>query len=253
MYETNTEDIIRAQEKSEEAMEKIITNNSGLVWSIVNRFLNRGYSKEELYQIGCIGLIKAVQRFDVKFEVRMSTFAVPYIMGEIKRFIRDDGPIKISRSIKELGAKIREIQRDYLAKNGKDIKISEIANILNTSIEDIAVALDASRPLDSIDEDLYEGDDTQSKISKISNNKDEMGELINKITVRKLIKELEKREQEIIVLRYFKQKTQVEVAKILRNITSSSVQNRKENIIRNAQKDCGLVKKVVLIKVILIV
>ena len=223
MYETNTEDIIKAQQKSEEAMDKIITNNSGLVWSIVNRFLNRGYSKEELYQIGCIGLIKAVQRFDVKFEVRMSTFAVPYIMGEIKRFIRDDGPIKISRSIKELGTKIREIQRDYLAKNGKDIKISEIAKILNTNIEDVAQALDASRPIDSIDEEIYEGDDTQSKISKISNNKDEMGELINKITVRKLINELEQREQEIIILRYFKQKTQVEVAKLIRNITSASV------------------------------
>ena len=151
MYETNTEDIIKAQRKSEEAMEKIITNNSGLVWSIVNRFLGRGYSKEELYQIGCIGLIKAVQRFDTKFEVKISTFAVPYIMGEIKRFIRDDGPIKVSRSIKELGAKIREIQRDYLAKNGKDIKISEIAKILSTSVEDVAVALDASRPLDSIE------------------------------------------------------------------------------------------------------
>ena len=223
MYETNTEDIIKAQQKSEEAMERIITNNSGLVWSIVNRFLNRGYSKEELYQIGCIGLIKAVQRFDVKFEVRISTFAVPYIMGEIKRFIRDDGPIKISRSIKELGTKIREIQRDYLAKNGKDIKISEIAKILNTNIEDVAQALDASRPLDSIDEELYEGDDTQSKISKISNNKDEMGELINKITVRKLINELEQREQEIIILRYFKQKTQMEVAKMIRNIASASV------------------------------
>lgn len=223
MYETNTEDIIKAQQKSEEAMEKIITSNSGLVWSIVNRFLNRGYPKEELYQIGCIGLIKAVQRFDVKFEVRISTFAVPYIMGEIKRFLRDDGPIKISRSIKELGTKIREIQRDYLAKNGNDIKISEIAKILNASIEDIAVALDASKPLDSIDEELYEGDDTQSKISKISNNRDEMGELINKITIRKLIKELETREQEIILLRYYKQKTQVEVAKTLRNITSAGV------------------------------
>lgn len=215
MYETNTEDIIKAQEKSEEAMEKIITNNSGLVWSIVNRFLGRGYSKEELYQIGCIGLIKAIQRFDVKFEVKISTFAVPYIMGEIKRFLRDDGPIKISRSIKELGTKIREIQRDYLAKNGKDIKISEIAKLLNTKVEDIAQALEASKPLDSIDEEIYEGDDTQSKISKISNNKDEMGELVNKITIRDLIKGLEKREQEIILLRYYKQKTQNEVAKSL--------------------------------------
>lgn len=215
MYETNTEDIIKAQEKSEEAMEKIITNNSGLVWSIVNRFLGRGYSKEELYQIGCIGLIKAIQRFDVEFEVKISTFAVPYIMGEIKRFLRDDGPIKISRSIKELGIKIREIQRDYLMKNGKDIKISEIAKILNTKVEDIAQALEASKPLDSIDEEIYEGDDTQSKISKISNNKDEMGELVNKITIRDLIKGLEKREQEIILLRYYKQKTQNEVAKTL--------------------------------------
>ena len=239
MYETNTEDIIKAQGKSEEAMEKIVTNNSGLVWSIVNRFWGRGYSKEELYQVGCIGLIKAVQRFDVKFEVKISTFAVPYIMVEIKRFIRDDGPIKVSRSIKELGAKIREIQRDYLAKNGKDIKISEIAKILNTSIEDIAVALDASRPLDSIDEELYEGDDTESKISKISNNKDEMGELINKMTIRKLIKELGAREQEIIVLRYYKQKTQVEVAKDL-GISQVQVSRIEKKILLEMRKKIAI-------------
>ena len=215
MYETNTKDIIEAQNKSEEAMNKIVLNNSGLIWSIVNRFLGRGYSKEELYQIGCIGLIKAVQRFDTSFEVKISTFAVPYIMGEIKRFLRDDGPIKISRSIKELGAKIREVQRDYLIKNGKDIKISEIARILNVSIEDIAVALDATKPIDSIDEYAYEGEEKESKISKISNNKDDVGDLINKITIKKLIKELDSREQQIIVLRYFKEKTQTEVAKTL--------------------------------------
>lgn len=239
MYETNTEDIIKAQEKQEEAMEKIITNNSGLVWSIVNRFLGRGYSKEELYQIGCIGLIKAIQRFDVKFEVKLSTFAVPYIMGEIKRFLRDDGPIKISRSIKELGVKIREIQRDYLAKNGKDIKISEIAKILNTKVEDIAQALEASKPLDSIDEEIYEGDDTQSKISKISNNKDEMGELVNKITIRNLIKELEKREQEIILLRYYKQKTQVEVAKTL-GISQVQVSRIEKKILLEMRKKIAI-------------
>lgn len=239
MYETNTKDIIRAQEKQEDAMEKIITNNSGLVWSIVNRFLGRGYSKEELYQIGCIGLIKAIQRFDVKFEVKLSTFAVPYIMGEIKRFLRDDGPIKVSRSIKELGVKIREIQRDYLAKNGKDIKISEIAKILNTKVEDIAQALEASKPLDSIDEEIYEGDDSQSKISKISNNKDEMGELVNKITIRNLIKELEKREQEIILLRYYKQKTQVEVAKTL-GISQVQVSRIEKKILLEMRKKIAI-------------
>lgn len=239
MYETNTEDIIKAQEKSEEAMEKIVINNSGLVWSIVNRFLGRGYSKEELYQVGCIGLIKAIQRFDVKFEVRISTFAVPYIMGEIKRFIRDDRPIKISRSIKDLGAKIREIQREFLVKNGKDIKISEIAKILNTSVEDIAVALDASKPLESIDEELYEGDETESKISKISNNKDEMGELVNKITIRKLIKELDPREQEIIVLRFYKQKTQSEVAKTL-GISQVQVSRIEKKILQEMRKKIAI-------------
>lgn len=239
MYETNTEDIIKAQEKSEDAMEKIVTNNSGLVWSIVNRFLGRGYSKEELYQVGCIGLIKAIQRFDVKFEVRISTFAVPYIMGEIKRFIRDDRPIKISRSIKDLGAKIREIQREFLVKNGKDIKISEIAKILNTSVEDIAVALDASKPLESIDEELYEGDETESKISKISNNKDEMGELVNKITIRKLIKELNPREQEIIVLRFYKQKTQSEVAKTL-GISQVQVSRIEKKILQEMRKKIAI-------------
>lgn len=215
MYETNTEDIIKAQNKDKDAMEKIITENSGLIWSIVNRFVGRGYTKEELYQIGCIGLIKAIQRFDTKFEVRISTFAVPYIMGEIKRFLRDDGPIKISRSIKELGIKIREVQREYLIKNGRDIKISEIAKKLNVDVSDVATAIDASRPMDSIDEEIYEGEEKESKISRISSKRDDVGELINKITIKKLIKELKPREQEIIMLRYFKEKTQTDVAKAL--------------------------------------
>ena len=215
MYETNVEDIIEAQNKSEQAMEKIITNNSGLVWSIVNRFLGRGYSKEELYQIGCIGLIKAIQRFDVTYEVKISTFAVPYIMGEIKKFIRDDGPIKISRSIKELSVKIKDAQREYLSKNGRDIKISELAKILGSSKEEITIALDAARPVDSIDEDAYEGEERESKISKIGDNKDEVGDLINRLTLNKIIKDLDEREKKIIDLRYYKNKTQVEVAKML--------------------------------------
>lgn len=235
MYETNTEDIIKAQNQSEEAMEKIITGNSGLVWSIVNRFLGRGYSKEELYQIGCIGLIKAIKRFDTNYEVKMSTFAVPYIMGEIKRFLRDDGPIKVSRSIKELGIKIREIQREYSIKNGADIKISEIAKILNTQVEDIAIALDAAKPIDSIDEEAYEGEEKESKISKISSKKDDVGELINRITVKKLIKELNQRDQKIILLRYFKEKTQTEVAKIL-GISQVQVSRIEKKILQEMRK-----------------
>lgn len=216
MYETNTDDIIAAQNKSEEAMTKIIENNSGLIWSIVNRFLGRGYPKEELYQIGCIGLIKSVQKFDTSYDVKISTYAVPYIMGEIKRFFRDDGPIKISRSIKELAIKIKEVQKEHLNKTGKEISISNLAKELEVSVEEIAVALDSIRPLESINEEAYQDDgEGETKISKISNNKDEANMVINKICVDKLINELEDKEKQIIILRYFKEKTQTEVAKIL--------------------------------------
>lgn len=99
-----------------EALEELVKNNNGLIWSIVRRFLGRGYEREDLYQIGCIGFIKSVKRFDMNLDYKLSTFAVPYIVGEIKKFIRDDGMIKVSRSIKELGIKIKEIEQEYLKK-----------------------------------------------------------------------------------------------------------------------------------------
>ena len=117
MYENDMKIIERAQNGSKEDMTKLIEDNSRLVWSIVRRFNGRGYDIEDLYQIGSIGLIKAIQRFDTSFEVRLSTYAVPYILGEIKRFIRDDGPVKVSRSIKELAYKVIEVQKQYIQKN----------------------------------------------------------------------------------------------------------------------------------------
>ena len=113
MYENDMKIIEQAQEGSKDAMTKLLEDNNGLIWSIVRRFSGRGYEIEDLYQIGSIGFIKAIQRFDTSFEVRLSTYAVPYILGEIKRFIRDDGPIKVSRSIKELNVKINEFVENY--------------------------------------------------------------------------------------------------------------------------------------------
>ena len=104
-------------------MERLIRDNNGLIWSIVKRFMNRGYEVEDLYQIGCIGFIKSIKRFDTNFEVKLSTYSVPYILGEIKRFIRDDGPIKVSRSIKELNVKINELKKHHLIKTVKEITI----------------------------------------------------------------------------------------------------------------------------------
>ena len=151
MYENDKEFIKKAQEGDNIELEKLINNNNGLIWSIVRRFEGRGYEKEDLYQIASIGFIKAVKRFDTNFEVKLSTYAVPYMIGEIKRYIRDDGPIKVSRSIKELGIKIRELQKEYFYKKGEDISIDEIEKELKVSKEDIVLAMEATRKPESIE------------------------------------------------------------------------------------------------------
>ena len=120
MLDEITNEIKKAQNGNKDSMAKLVETNQGLIWSIVKRFSGRGYEIEDLYQIGTIGFIKSIRNFDVNFEVKLSTYAVPYILGEIKRFIRDDGPIKISRSLKDLNRKIVEIQKEWIAKKGRE-------------------------------------------------------------------------------------------------------------------------------------
>ena len=238
MYENDMKIIERAQNGSKEDMTKLIEDNSRLVWSIVRRFNGRGYDIEDLYQIGSIGLIKAIQRFDTSFEVRLSTYAVPYILGEIKRFIRDDGPIKISRSIKELNIKIIELQKEYLNKYGKEITLEQLAKELKTSKEDIAMALDSARPVNSIEDSQYRDnktDKTISLIDQLSSGKDEENEITNRITIKKLISELKDNEKEVILLRYYKGKTQMQVAKIL-GITQVQVSRIERKVLDNMKR-----------------
>ena len=238
MYENDMKIIERAQNGSKEDMTKLIEDNSRLVWSIVRRFNGRGYDIEDLYQIGSIGLIKAIQRFDTSFEVRLSTYAVPYILGEIKRFIRDDGPIKISRSIKELNIKIIELQKEYLNKYGKEITLEQLAKELKTSKEDIAMALDSARPVNSIEDSQYRDnktDKTISLIDQLSSGKDEENDITNRITIKKLISELKDNEKEVILLRYYKGKTQMQVAKIL-GITQVQVSRIERKVLDNMKR-----------------
>ncbi len=238
MYENDMKIIEQAQNGSKEDMTKLIEDNSRLVWSIVRRFNGRGYDIEDLYQIGSIGLIKAIQRFDTSFEVRLSTYAVPYILGEIKRFIRDDGPIKISRSIKELNIKIIELQKEYLNKYGKEITLEQLAKELKTSKEDIAMALDSARPVNSIEDSQYRDnktDKTISLIDQLSSGKDEENEITNRITIKKLISELKDNEKEVILLRYYKGKTQMQVAKIL-GITQVQVSRIERKVLDNMKR-----------------
>ncbi len=238
MYENDMKIIENAQNGSKDDMTKLIEDNNGLIWSIVRRFNGRGYDIEDLYQIGSIGFIKAIQRFDTSFEVRLSTYAVPYILGEIKRYIRDDGPIKVSRSIKELNVKIIELQKEYFNKYGREITLDEISKELKTPKEEITMALDSTRPVDSIESAKFVDNKTDKTISileHISTGRDEQTEIANRITIKKLISELDVKEKEIIMLRYYKQKTQMQVSKIL-GITQVQVSRIERKVLDNMRR-----------------
>ncbi len=215
-------------------MTKLVEINKGLIWNIVKRFSGRGYEVEDIYQIGCMGFIKAIKRFDTSFEVQVSTYAVPYILGEIKRFIRDDGIVKVSRSTKELAMKILELQKEYLNKTGEEISITTISKTLKVPKEEITYALDSLRPVSSIYEETSSGDDSRTIIDKIGTGKDEAGGVVNKIAIKQLIDNLNTREKEIILLRFYKEKTQSEVAKVL-GITQVQV-SRIEKKVLNSMK-----------------
>lgn len=217
MYENKVEDILKAQSGNKEIMTKLVTENSNLIWSIVTRFKDRGYEIEDLYQIGCIGFIKSIKRFDTNYEVKLSTYAVPYILGEIKRFIRDDGPIKVSRSIKELNTKINELKRQYLL-NGKEITLEQICKELKIQKEDAIIAMESTNAVESMDAaaNTENKDGKQMTIfDKLSTGKNEEELITNKMVINQLLNELKDRDKEIILLRFFKEKTQTEVANIL--------------------------------------
>lgn len=238
MYEITTEKILRAQNGDKGKMAELIEENNGLIWSIVKRFSGRGYEIDDLYQIGAIGFIKSIKRFDTSFEVRLSTYAVPYILGEIKRFLRDDGPIKVSRSIKELSIKILELKKEYFNKTGEEISLKQISEKLKIPKEEIAMAIESSNPIDSIEESIYTDNREEKSISlidKISTGEDEQTLISNRLTVRKLISELQDKEKEVIMLRFYKNKTQTQVSKIL-GISQVQVSRTERKILNNMKK-----------------
>lgn len=212
MQYNNISEILKAQ-KDKEILGNVVKNNSGLVWSIVKRFQGRGYEKDDLYQIGTIGLIKAIKNYNPEFNVKLSTYAVSYIIGEIKKFIRDDGLVKVSRSIKELCVKINDIE-NKAKKEGRDISVEEISKELRTDKEEIILAMESKMKITSIYEEKSE-DDKTTIIDKNKFSKDETDMIINKLLIKELLNKMEKRDRQIIVLRYFNGCTQSEIAKIL--------------------------------------
>ncbi|WP_280768303.1 RNA polymerase sporulation sigma factor SigF [Salipaludibacillus daqingensis] len=200
-----------AQKGDLDARNRIVKHNTRLVWSVVQRFMNRGYDQEDLFQIGCIGLIKSVDKFDLSYEVKFSTYAVPMIIGEIQRFLRDDGTVKVSRSIKETGNHIRKMNDELSKTLGRVPTIQEIAQKLDISPEEVVFAQEASRQLASIHETVYENDgDPITILDQISNKED--GKWFERIALRDEIDKLNEREKLIIYLRYYKDQTQSQVA-----------------------------------------
>lgn len=229
-YENNVNFILEAG-KDKEKLGILVEQNSGLVWSIVKRFLGRGYEAEDLFQIGSIGLIKAIKNFNPEYEVKLSTYAVTYILGEIKRFIRDDGIIKVSRSIKDLCVKIKDIENRKM-KEGENITVEEIAKELKVDKEEIILALDSTKQVESIFVESNDDKNNTTLLDKLSNNKDEVEEVINEISIKDILNKMNKRDKEIILLRYFRGKTQSEVAKIM-NISQVQVSRLEKKILNN--------------------
>ncbi len=228
--------INRAHQGDKLARDKILIENTGLIWSIVRRFLNRGHEGEDLFQIGCIGMLKAIDRFDTEFDVAFSTYAVPMIAGEIRRFIRDDGIVKISRKIKENQMKIMHQREIYINEKKQEPTIEELEKVCDLTKEEIVMAMDASRNVESIDKEMYSKDSayTLMDLAKDDTNIEET--VLNKIMVQQLMDMLESKERKIINLRYFKNKTQSQVAKEM-GMTQVQVSRLEKKILNSMRNE----------------
>lgn len=207
--------ITRAHMGDKEARDKLVFENTGLIWSIVRRFTGRGYEPEDLFQIGCVGILKAIDKFDMSFEVKFSTYAVPMILGEIKRFLRDDGMMKVSRTIKENGWRIHNAELELSQSLGREPTIDEIAEAVEMTREDVVMTLEANREVDSINKVIYENDGKEVYLGDQVDDKGDSDKIENSMVLRKLLTELSEKEKMIISMRYFNEKTQTEVAKIM--------------------------------------
>jgi RNA polymerase sporulation-specific sigma factor len=228
--------INRAHQGDKLARDKILIENTGLIWSIVRRFLNRGHEGEDLFQIGCIGMLKAIDRFDTEFDVAFSTYAVPMIAGEIRRFIRDDGIVKISRKIKENQMKIMHQREIYINEKKQEPTIEELEKVCNLTKEEIVMAMDASRNVESIDKEMYSKDSAYTLMDLTEDDTNIEETVLNKIMVQQLMDMLESKERKIINLRYFKNKTQSQVAKEM-GMTQVQVSRLEKKILNSMRNE----------------
>jgi len=252
--------LAEAHAGNREARNRIVEKNIGLVWNIVKRYTGRGYDQEDIFQIGCIGLIKAIDHFDTSYQVKFSTYAVPMISGEIKRFLRDDGMIKVSRTIKENGFKVKRAAEDLSQKLGRNATIDEIAAATELTTEEIVLAMEAGSEVDSIYRTIYqsEGRDISMVDQIVRTNGSAIGyagtnsaesarmmnstsldaekeEVLNHMLLHQLLNELEEKERKLIEYRYFRDMTQMQVAKCL-GISQVQVSRLEKKILKQMRQ-----------------
>lgn len=203
----------RVHDGDKAARELLVQENLGLVWSIVRRFRNRGVEQEDLFQIGSIGLLKAIDKFDLAYDVQFSTYAVPMITGEIKRFLRDDGMLKVSRTMKETAVRALRAREKLETEQGREPTITEIAAALEMSTEEVVLALEAGSQVESLHKTIYQGDGNDiSLMDKLEEKTDRNEEVLNQILLEEILGTLKPEERRLIYLRYYREKTQTEIA-----------------------------------------
>ena len=208
--------IQKSHQGDEEAKAQIVEENTGLIWCVVKRFYNRGAEAEDLFQIGSIGLLKAIDKFDLSYDVKFSTYAVPMISGEIKRFLRDDGMIKVSRSLKEMAYKAHCCREKLQGENGDEPSLGEIAKTMQVDKEKLVLALEAGAEIESLHKTIYQKDGHEIQLLDKLEEKEEREEaVLNRMLLSQLLEQLRPEERQLIYLRYFANKTQTEVGKIL--------------------------------------
>ncbi|MDY5846235.1 MAG: RNA polymerase sporulation sigma factor SigF [Bariatricus sp.] len=208
--------IQKSHEGDEEARAQLVEENRGLVWCVAKRFMGRGTEAEDLFQIGSIGLLKAIDKFDLSYDVKFSTYAVPMISGEIKRFLRDDGMIKVSRSLKELAKKAVICQDELQKKWGRDPMFHELAEYMDVEKEELVMAMEANAEVESIHKTIYQKDGQEIQLlDKLAEQESKEENVLERILLKELLEKLGKEERQLIYLRYFAEQTQTEVGKSL--------------------------------------
>jgi len=228
--------IKKAHQGDKEARDQLVLDNMGLIWSIVRRFQGRGHDLEDLFQIGSIGLLKAIDKFDMSFDVRFSTYAVPMITGEIKRFLRDDGLIKVSRSIKEMGLRVKQAREALCTSLGREPTIEEIAAEIGVSKEEVAVSIEAGAEVESLYKTVNQNDENSlCLMDKIVDKDEQQEKLLNHMVLEALIASLGEKEREIILRRYYANQTQTQVAQAL-SISQVQVSRLEKKILKQMRE-----------------